>query len=187
MWFWIPLIAVFVVDRATKYYATHGLMQRPFGRMEVIPGLLDFFLQHNTGGAFSLGADYPMVVTGFSILVIAMFFVWAWRLPKAAITARVATGLILGGAVGNLYDRISFQYVIDFIHFHRGTWYFATFNVADAAICIGIGWFLILAIFTKQLDEKLGVKPATDSADKISPDAENPSAEPDPPSPTPSA
>ena len=169
MWFWIPMVAVFVLDRATKYYATHGLMQRPFGRMEVIPGLLDFYLQHNTGGAFSLGADYPLIVTGFSILVIAMFFVWAWRLPQPARMARLATGLILGGAVGNLYDRIRFQYVIDFVHFHRGSWYFATFNVADAAICVGIGWFLILAIFTKQLDEKLGVRPAPAAADDASP------------------
>ena len=181
------MVAVFVLDRATKYYATHGLMQRPFGRMEVIPGLLDFYLQHNTGGAFSLGADYPFVVTGFSILVIAMFFVWAWRLPQPARLARVATGLILGGAVGNLYDRIRFQYVIDFIHFHRGTWYFATFNVADAAICVGIGWFLILAIFTKQLDEKLGVKPAMESDDVSPPGVGNVSAEPDPPAPPPSA
>ena len=101
--------------------------------------------------------------------------------------ARLATGLILGGAVGNLYDRIRFQYVIDFVHFHRGTWYFATFNVADAAICVGIGWFLILAIFTKQLDEKLGVKPAVASDEVTSSGVGNVSAEPDPPAPPPSA
>ena len=152
MWLWIPLVVVLVVDQASKYYATHGLMAHPMGRLEVIPGVLDFFLQHNTGGAFSIGHEYPVVITAVSLVVIVGFFIWALRLPAHAHAARVANGLILGGALGNLADRIRLQYVVDFIHFHRGDWYFATFNVADMGISIGITWFICLAIFTKQLE-----------------------------------
>ena len=164
MWLWIPLVVVLVVDQASKYYATHGLMARPMGRLEVIPGLLDFFLQHNTGGAFSIGHEYPMVITGVSLVVIVGFFIWALRLPAHVHAARAANGLILGGALGNLIDRVRLQYVVDFIHFHRGDWYFATFNVADMGITIGIAWFVLLAIFTKQLDGPMGAA-AADSGD----------------------
>ena len=152
MWLFLPLLAVLLLDFATKYWATHGLATMPDGRMEVIPGFLDFFLRHNTGAAFSMLDRYPMVILVVASVAVVLILAWALRIPPRLRLARACFGMILGGALGNLYDRIAFGHVIDFIHFHRGDWYFATFNVADSFICIGIGIFLYLSVFTKQLD-----------------------------------
>ncbi len=176
MVFWIPLVVVLVADLATKYYATHGLGRVLGGRIEVIPGLLDFFLQHNTGGAFSMLNEYPMVITAVSAAAIVLIFVWARRLPRRSAWGQASFGLILGGALGNLWDRVMYGHVIDFVHFHRGEWYFATFNVADVGICTGIAIFIYLTVFTHQLDEP---KPP-DAVPAVNPQ-EPPAAEPPPP------
>lgn len=179
MWMYIAAVLVLAADQLTKQIAVRALMHLPGYRYPVIPGTLDFYLQANTGGAFSLLRGYPIVITIFSVVAIALIFFWARKLPRSLVSARVAFGLIFGGAIGNLIDRISLNYVIDFIHVYYKDWVFPTFNVADSAITIGIILFLYLSLFTKKLDGNV-VPAANDSqgvaTDEQPPDTRRPDA-----------
>ena len=158
MWMFITAAALFVADYATKWVAVRSLTETPGGRVPIIPGCLDFFLQHNTGGAFSLFYEHPMAITVFSAAAILGIAYWSRKLPKEVIAVHIAFGLILGGALGNLLDRIRFQYVIDFIHIYRGEWFWPTFNIADSGIVVGIGIFLYLSLFTRKLEPAKATK-----------------------------
>ena len=106
---------------------------------------------HNEGAAFSFLSDaggwqrwflrmYPVVVS-------AVIVVWLTRLPRSACLRVLALSLILGGALGNLYDRLTLGYVVDFLDFHWSGWHFAAFNVADMGISVGAGLIIVDALF----------------------------------------
>src|SRR5438876_12053289 len=116
MWMFLTAVVLFAADFATKWLAVRSLSETPGGRVQVIPGFLDFFLQANTGGAFSLFYEHPMIITIFSAAAICGIIFWSRKLPKEVIAVHISFGLILGGALGNLVDRIRFRHVIDFIH-----------------------------------------------------------------------
>jgi signal peptidase II len=139
---------IVVVDQLTKSYITSH-----FGEFEftsVLP-ILDITRMHNVGAAFSFLASasgwqrwvFIVLAVGVSIAITA----WLWRLPRddhrllAAVLA-----LVLGGAVGNVIDRIRLGHVIDFIHFHWDRAYFPAFNVADSAITVGAACLLLDAL-----------------------------------------
>jgi signal peptidase II len=111
-----------------------------YERVEVLP-VLDFTLLHNTGAAFSFLADASGWQRGFFItlgtVVSLALIVWMWRMPRGEKLLPLALSLIVGGAIGNVIDRIAHGYVIDFIHAHWGAAYFPAFNIADSAITIG--------------------------------------------------
>ena len=86
-------------------------------------------------------------------MVRAVIAVWIFRLPKAKWIESLALALILGGALGNLYDRVALGYVVDFLDFHWSGWHFPAFNVADSAITIG-ALLLILDMFLTHQDSK---------------------------------
>lgn len=119
--------------------------------LQIIPGLLQFTYAENYGAAFSFLADaggwqrwfFGAVALGFSAMVI----VWLWRLPAAKRWEPIALALILGGAIGNLWDRILLGYVRDFISVYYGSWHFPVFNVADMAISIGAAMLVIELLF----------------------------------------
>lgn len=161
MWWLIALTAI--LDQGSKLLMTMWLTEG-LPRV-VIPNLLFFTLKANPGVAFSLFAEHPeilSVVTSVAVLVIGW---WAWKVPRTDRLTRVAFGMILGGALGNLIDRFRLGSVVDFIDFKfpgfLGNWHakffgtphFATFNVADSAICIGMG-VLILAIILQEVGRK---------------------------------
>jgi signal peptidase II len=134
--------AIIVLDLWTKWLVVNRIDLH-----EAIPVIPDFFqLVHvrNTGAAFGIGANasskiVPLLLNGGAIVVFGVVVVYALR---SAITDRVLqTGLhlILGGAIGNLVDRFRFGYVVDFLDVYVGTHHWPAFNVADSAICIGIG------------------------------------------------
>ncbi len=102
----------------------------------VVPGCLKFQYAENTGAAFSLFREHPGVL---AVAVLA----WGLVLPAGERLSRVALGMILGGAVGNLIDRVRFGVVVDFILAYWGRHAWPTFNVADSAICVGVGLFLV--------------------------------------------
>jgi signal peptidase II len=125
---------VWALDRLSKVWVEHTLAGR--SPVTVIPGVLDLRFTTNPGGAFSLGQRSPWIFVGASILVSAAIIVTAFRHTNVATS--VALGLILGGAVGNLTDRIvrgpGFSgHVVDFVDFH--VW--PVFNLADSAIVVG--------------------------------------------------
>lgn len=136
-WLWLSA-AIIGLDQATKFLVTRFL--ELYERVEVLP-VLDFTLLHNTGAAFSLLANASgwqrtfFIVLAFAVS--ALILVWIWRTPRGEKLLPFALALILGGALGNVIDRLLHGYVIDFIHAHWGEAYFPAFNVADSAITIG--------------------------------------------------
>jgi signal peptidase II len=145
-WRWLPLsLAVIVADQASKAWILQHFSL--FERVHLLP-VLDVILTYNTGAAFSMLADaagwqrwvFVCLALGVSVTLI----LWLRRLA-AATHALVAAGLalIVGGALGNVLDRLRLGHVIDFIHAHWGQHYFPAFNVADSAITIGAGLLLL--------------------------------------------
>src|SRR5687768_7138355 len=84
------------------------------GRIDIIPGFFAFQWAENTGGAFSIMHTRPWLITLFAAAASLAILWWSYRLPRRSVQAQLAFGLILGGAVGNLIDRVRFQYVVDF-------------------------------------------------------------------------
>jgi len=146
-------VLVIALDRLSKIWIVHHI--NPGYAITVIPGV--FRLTHvlNTGAAFSLFADSlsPLAVRNaliaFSILAVLIVGVMLWRAGRALTLTGVALALILGGAVGNLYDRLAFSYVVDFLEVHIIHYHWPDFNVADSAIVIG-ACLLLIEIFRTQ-------------------------------------
>jgi signal peptidase II len=136
-WLWLSL-AVVALDQATKFLVTRFL--ELYDRVEVLP-VLDFTLLHNTGAAFSILAGASGWQRNFFIvlglLVSGVLVVWLWRLQRGERLLPIALALIIGGAIGNVIDRVVLGYVVDFIHAHWGGAYFPAFNIADSAITVG--------------------------------------------------
>lgn len=133
------LSAVLVVlDQVSKYLCDSLLTYA--SPHPVMPGL-DLLLVYNRGAAFSFLSDAAgwqrWILSGVSLVVSIVVVLWLLRLPRRQKLLGFALALILGGAVGNLIDRVLLGYVIDFISVYAGDWRFATFNVADAAISVG--------------------------------------------------
>ena len=147
---WLLLSALVVlVDQLSKLYITSH-----FGEFEftaVLP-VLDITRMHNVGAAFSFLANASgwqrWVFIGLALSVSLAIVVWLVRMPRGT-SAWLAGGLalVLGGALGNVIDRIRLGYVIDFIHFHWDRAYFPAFNVADSAITVGAACLLLDALF----------------------------------------
>lgn len=148
-WLWLSA-AIIGLDQATKFLVTRFL--ELYERVEVLP-VLDFTLLHNTGAAFSLLANASgwqrtfFIVLAFAVS--ALILVWIWRTPRGEKLLPLALALILGGALGNVIDRILHGYVIDFIHAHWGNAYFPAFNVADSAITVGAALLIVDAFREK--------------------------------------
>lgn len=141
---WASLaIAAFVVflDRVTKLWIVGHIASGH--AIVVIPKV--FRLTHvlNSGAAFSMfeGSNSPNMVRnlliGFSVIAVLVVMFLIWKMGRAFSLTSVALALILGGAIGNLYDRIRFSYVVDFLEVHIVHYHWPDFNVADSAIVVG--------------------------------------------------
>jgi signal peptidase II len=133
---WLYGIAAitYLVDRVTKIWAEQVLATRP--PLQILSGVLQLNYTTNSGGAFSIGGSAPWVFAGASVIVIGLIVVASFRIARP--TFAVALGLVLGGALGNLTDRVVrgpglSGRVVDFIDLH--VW--PVFNVADSAIVLG--------------------------------------------------
>jgi signal peptidase II len=109
--------------------------------------VLNFTLQHNSGAAFSFLSDaggwQRYFFSAVALLVSLVLVVWLHRLRRDDLLLAVGLGLILGGALGNLWDRVALGYVVDFISVHYRDSYFPAFNIADSAITLGAGCVLL--------------------------------------------
>lgn len=145
-WLWITAI-VLIADLYTKSLAS-GMLQM-YQPVAVFPGF-NFTLMHNKGAAFSFLADQPGWQRWFfsviAIVVSGAIVVWLKKLPKDQVWMAVALSLILGGAMGNVYDRLTLGYVVDFLDVYYGSAHWPAFNIADSAICVGAVMILIDAI-----------------------------------------
>ncbi len=137
---WLGVAAmVLVLDRLSKLAVTESLQYLETWR---ITGFFNLVLVHNTGAAFSLLNDAPGWQRGFFIgvgVVASVVIVVLLARNTADTRFRLALSLILGGALGNMWDRVSLGHVIDFIQLLAGALYWPAFNVADSAICCGAG------------------------------------------------
>ncbi len=135
-------LAVLVLDQWAK-----GIVTRAFEVHQsrtVIAGLFDVTYVRNSGAAFGLFASVDssvkaILLNSVAVLVFLVVSVYALRSSHKSIRLQVGFALILGGAVGNLLDRVRFGYVVDFLDFSVSGHHWPAFNVADSAICIGVG------------------------------------------------
>ena len=136
-WLWLSALVV-VLDLSTKAIATHYLVL--YQPVPVFPGF-NWTLAHNAGAAFSfLSNESGWQRWFFSVIAFVVSIVlilWIKRLKPAETWLAVALALVLGGAVGNLWDRATLGYVVDFIDVYYQQRHWPAFNVADSAICIG--------------------------------------------------
>jgi signal peptidase II len=141
-WLMLAIAALIVLlDRVTKLWIIGHIQQGH--AIVIIPRI--FRLTHvvNTGAAFSIfeGASSPALVRniliGFSIVAVVVVLALIWKMGRRATLTSVPLALILGGAIGNLYDRIRFAYVVDFLEVHIVHYHWPDFNVADSAIVVG--------------------------------------------------
>jgi len=141
-------LTVVILDQITK--ALIRPMLALHESREVIPGLLDLTRVHNTGAAFGMLNDVDFAFKTLILSVVAAVALggvawYAVTVPLSDRLARIGIAGVLGGAIGNLIDRASTGYVLDFVDAYWGNWHFWAFNVADAAITIGV-IFMILDI-----------------------------------------
>ena len=133
-------VLVLVIDQVSKAHFEDSLEM--YQQIVVIPDYFSWTLAYNTGAAFSFLADSSgwqrWLFALIAIVVSAVLVVWLKRLGRNDTWLAVALALVLGGALGNLYDRIALGHVIDFILVHwQNRWYFPAFNIADSAITVG--------------------------------------------------
>lgn len=133
-------VLVLVIDHVSKAHFEGSLEM--FQQIVVIPDYFSWTLAYNTGAAFSFLADSSgwqrWLFALIAVVVSAVLVVWLKRLGRNDTWLAIALALVLGGALGNLYDRIALGHVIDFILVHwQNRWYFPAFNFADSAITVG--------------------------------------------------
>lgn len=135
---WIGLsILIIVIDQIVKHLAVTYL---PFNQAVPITSFFNLALTHNTGAAFSFLANVswaPWVLGGLALVMSIGILYWLKQTPSSHRWLAISLTLILGGALGNLIDRLHQGYVIDFIQVYYKQWYWPTFNIADSAITIG--------------------------------------------------
>ena len=137
-------VAVVIVDQLTKAWLVANV--QPGGAIEILGDWLRLIHGRNDGGLFGLFGGSAAVLAIASLGVIGLIIAYHAR-SKPNVVLSIALGLLLGGAIGNLLDRIRFGYVIDFVDAGIGTLRFYTFNVADSAISIAILLLILLALF----------------------------------------
>lgn len=146
-WIWVAVL-VLILDRITKLLAMKYLFA--YTPLEV-SSFFNLTLAFNTGAAFSFLAKYSgwqsWLLGGVSVVVSAGLLIWLSRLAATQRWVSVALSLIVGGALGNLSDRLMYGHVIDFLEFHAGHLYWPAFNVADSAICVGAVMLVLDAFF----------------------------------------
>jgi len=142
-WLWLSVLAL-VLDQGSKL-----LVDSSMQLFQSIPLMPYFNLTYvrNTGAAFSFLSDaggwQRWFFAGLALLMSIVIAVWLSRLKQHETLMAVALALVLGGAVGNLIDRLAYGYVIDFLDVYIDTWHWPAFNIADSAIVLGVGLMLL--------------------------------------------
>lgn len=137
IWCWLS-VCIILVDQCSKYMVLHALTL--YQSIAVFP-FFNLTLLHNTGAAFSFLSQQPSLAfwtfSAIAIVMSLLILVWLYGLPLEHKRIAWALSLVLGGALGNLIDRLHYGYVIDFLDVYYQNWHFPAFNIADSAISIG--------------------------------------------------
>lgn len=153
-WLWLSVLVV-VLDQLTKLWVISAF--ELYESVELVPFLNLTYVQ-NKGAAFSFlssaGGWQRWFFTGVSVIAIGVLFIWIKRLKPDEKLLAVSMSLILGGAVGNLYDRLAYGYVIDFLDAYYQQWHWPVFNVADSAIVLGVTLMLVDMVLTAKKEQQ---------------------------------
>lgn len=155
-WLWLALL-VFVLDIGTKLLVMNTMQYGPAYSIELLP-FFNLTYVHNYGAAFSFLSDaggwqrwmFSIIALGVS----GMLVYWMRQTPATQRMVNVSYALIIGGALGNLFDRLVHGYVVDFLDFFWGTSHFPAFNLADSAICVGAALMLLDSFRSDSRQEK---------------------------------
>jgi signal peptidase II len=139
-------VAIVILDQAVKAVVRQRIALNE--SITIIPGFFDLTRVHNTGTAFGFmnATDFPIktdILASVAIAALAALAAYAATLPADQWLARTGLALILGGAAGNLIDRITAGYVVDFVDLYWSGWHFWAFNVADASITVGVALMIL--------------------------------------------
>ncbi|PCI18499.1 MAG: signal peptidase II [Piscirickettsiaceae bacterium] len=149
-WLWLSLL-VFVLDQASKLWVVKHF--ELYESVQLLPSL-NFTYVHNMGAAFSFlssaGGWQRWFFVVIALIATTVLVIWLKRLKAEERWMAVTISIVLGGAIGNLYDRISYGYVIDFIDVYYGTYHWPVFNIADSAISVGVVMMLLDAFSDKK-------------------------------------
>ena len=147
----LPLILcllVLLLDQVTKIWVRNTFVcgGEP---LAIIPGFFNLVYVRNPGAAWGMLGGQQAILILLSIVVFILLVVYHRRVLQPALDHRIAYGLMLGGILGNLIDRIKLSWVTDFLDFHIGTHHFPSFNIADSAICVAVGLYLLSSLWHK--------------------------------------
>jgi signal peptidase II len=143
------LLAVLVLaaDQVTKWWVVEVLMQPP--QVIAVTAYFDLVMAWNRGVSFGMFHDYadymPLVLTGVALGIVAVLGTWLSRTDR--LLTALALGAVIGGALGNVVDRLRFGAVADFLFFHYQDWYWPAFNLADSGITLGVAAIVIDGLF----------------------------------------
>lgn len=135
---WLIAILVVALDQVSKWWVNHHLLA---GQVVMVASWFDWVLAHNPGAAFSIlaeGQDWQKGVLGAISITAIGFIAYLITRPTQSSLSRLGLSLIMGGAMGNLWDRLRVGEVTDFVQWHLGTHYWPAFNLADSAITLGV-------------------------------------------------
>ena len=149
-WYGLALLVV-VLDQYTKGLAESAL---EYGRPVEVFSWFNLTLQYNKGAAFSFLSDaggwQRYFFSVVAVVISAVLVVWLYRMPRQQRLLALALALILGGALGNVWDRLVLGHVVDFISVHYGGYYFPAFNIADSAISVGAALMIFDSLFGQE-------------------------------------
>jgi signal peptidase II len=144
----VAAIATLAADQYSKVWVLRTCAPIPPPCRTIIPSLLNWTFERNVHGAFGLFGSSAVLLIGMAIVVLVLFWFSFREAAARSQTVRIAFGMIVGGAIGNIVDRLHYGFVIDFIDFYR-IWP-NIFNVADSCITVGVGLLILSSLVTRR-------------------------------------
>ncbi len=143
--FYAVCFSVLIADQVTKI-AIDKLIAERLGFIEVIPGFFNLIHVRNAGAAWSMLEGHSVLLATVAALTLVAIYYWRVAIGLRDRLAQISFGLLCGGIIGNLIDRVARGKVVDFLDFHFGSYVYPTFNVADSGICVGVAiyfWYTL--------------------------------------------
>jgi signal peptidase II len=145
----LPLIITILVtlfDQWTKLWVLDSF--RLGESIPVVEGFFHFTYVRNPGAAWGMFGNHNMALVFLSVIMLAIIAIFRRSFLSDTLDHRLALGLMAGGIIGNLIDRIKYGYVVDFLDFNLGFYHWPVFNIADSAICVGVGIYVVSSLWT---------------------------------------
>jgi len=139
-------LGIIVLDQATKTLIKDILCFYPNQIVPVVPGVFNLTFVRNTGAAWGILGGLNGWLALLSVVVLLAIVIFRRSILTDSMGHRLALASMIGGIVGNLLDRVRLSFVVDFLDFHWSVHHFPSFNVADAAICVGVGLYMLSAL-----------------------------------------